>query len=337
MAEHFRVFHSPIEIAGQMGTLVSGLQQFGHTAVGYNTFITYLNYSPNLFHGLLNYVIEEYNKTKYNYDIMHFHLACTLGYDFTDLDQMLAEGKKLIMHHWGNDVRLAEKSKQFSPYLIDPCNPCLDWYMIERLKKISARCKNVIIQDYELYPYVKDYYPNIYILPLAYRVSETVPHFPDPNKKVPLIVHAPTQPGFKGTATIEATLDLLRQHGYAFEYRRIEHLSNAEAIALYKQADIVIDQILVGSYGVLSVENMALGKPVVCYIREDLESTYPSPVPVINANPTNLYQNLIPYLTDASLRFHTGLKSREYALQVHDVPVVIPKLLNIYRMVMTTS
>ncbi|CAM3644320.1 glycosyltransferase [Marinicrinis lubricantis] len=336
MADTYNVFHSPVEIAGQMGMLVKGLRQYGHKAFGYNTFRTFLNYSDHLQHTDLSNVVGEYHKYKKNIDIFHYHLSATLDSHYADLDEIVKMGKKMIMHHWGNDVRIEAASKILSPFLGDPCNPCTDQLMIEKLKNISSRIKTAIIQDYELHPYVRDYYEHIFILPLAYDAEMVVPSYPDPNKKVPLIIHAPTQPSFKGTAFIEAALTHLKQKGIAFEYKRIEYLSNAEALQLYRQADIVIDQILVGTYGVFSVEAMALGKPVVCYIREDLLNTYPYPLPFIQANPITLADQLERYLTDGELRHTAGRKSREYCLKVHDLNVVIPRLLEIYQFVMNT-
>jgi len=38
---------------------------------------------------------------------------------------------------------------------------------------------------------------------------------------------------------------------------------------LSETADLLVDQLLTGWYGAVAVEMMALGKPVVCYLRED--------------------------------------------------------------------
>ena len=39
---------------------------------------------------------------------------------------------------------------------------------------------------------------------------------------------------------------------------------------MIRESDVVIDQILMGTYARLAIESMALGKPVICYLREDL-------------------------------------------------------------------
>lgn len=333
MANPFRVFHCPLEIAGQMGRLVGGLRRYGHVAVGYNYFINYLKYSQDIVN-VQDYVIGQvYEQMKDHYDIIHFHFAYTMDKNLRDLPRYRKEGKKLVMHHWGNDVRLASLIPQYSPFLTDPCNPWPDHVMIEQLKQFSRYIPTTIIQDFELYPYVKDYYEYIYVLPLAYPVKETVPVYPSLNNEAPLIIHAPTQPTFKGTYIIENVLTSLSNQGFRFQYKRIENMSNEQAMQVYRQADIVIDQILVGSYGVFAVEAMSLGKPVVGYIREDIKGQYPGAVPIISANPSNLAQALIPLLADAHTRYVAGVEGRKYAEAVHDLSVVIPRLLEIYKVV----
>jgi glycosyltransferase involved in cell wall biosynthesis len=332
----FKVFFSPIEIAGQMGCFVSGLKRLGHDAIGFNTYRTYLNYNNDIVNADLGDVLIQYELAKPNYDIFHYFFNSSLYWDFTDVRELHAMGKKLVMHIWGNDARLQSLVKQSNPFLQDPCNPLSDEVMIDRLKTSSSLIKTAIIQDYELYDHVKDYFTNVYVLPLAFDVAGTTPSYPDISKPVPLIIHAPTQPTFKGTSYIECTLELLRNAGYLFEYRRIEKMSHEEAMNYYKQADIVIDQVSVGTHGTFAVEAMALGKPVVAYIREDLVSTFPPNLPIVNASPVTLYQQLIPLLTSPLLRHQTGVQSRQYVEERHDISKVIPQLLDIYDVVSQT-
>ena len=56
----------------------------------------------------------------------------------------------------------------------------------------------------------------------------------------------------------------------AFDFKLLRALPHAEAQRVYAQADIIIDQILIGATGVLTLEAWALGKPVVVNLRPDL-------------------------------------------------------------------
>ena len=62
--------------------------------------------------------------------------------------------------------------------------------------------------------------------------------------------------------------DRLQREGVPFDLELIENLPNAEATRRYRDADLVVDQLLAGWYGGFAVEAMALGKPVIAYLRE---------------------------------------------------------------------
>ena len=143
-------------------------------------------------------------------------------------------------------------------------------------------------------------------------------------------MHAPTNPDFKGTRPIEAALEAL-QGEYDFEYRRIEKMNHEEAIKLYRHADLIVDQILCGSYGLLSVESMALAKPVITYIRDDLLETFPPELPIVSANPDTIKETIASLLEDASLRRELGLRGRAYVEKYHAKEVVTDQLERIYK------
>ncbi|MFN5962886.1 MAG: glycosyltransferase [Verrucomicrobiota bacterium] len=106
------------------------------------------------------------------------------------------------------------------------------------------------------------------------------------------IVHAPSNALVKGTRYIEAALEVLRGEGFSFSYTRVEGMPQREARKIYESADLLIDQLLCGWYGGLSAELMALGKPVVCYLRDEdlgyLPGGMAGDVPVIRADPESV-------------------------------------------------
>jgi len=157
------------------------------------------------------------------------------------------------------------------------------------------------------------------------------PVYPDPEKRKPMVVHAPSQPGVKGTEFIEQALDELRVKGMEFEYVRVHGLTHAKAMAVYRKADIVVDQLLLGSHGVFACEAMALGKPVICYILDELVDTYPEGFPVINANPDTIINVLEEVVASPERRAQIGRAGREYVERVHDIRQVAERLEKIYR------
>ncbi|MBU5211740.1 hypothetical protein [Heyndrickxia oleronia] len=323
-----KILHGTTEIAGQMGILSRALKEKGHYSIGYNTFHSYLGYKDHLINTTPEKIKEESEKIIDSFDLFHFHYCTTLDENFQDLSLIKEKNKKMIMHHWGNDVRFHEQAKINNPYVYTGDSPPNE-VMHERLTKISKYIKQAIVQDYEVYEYVKNYYEKVHVLPIAIDVSSITPKFPSIVKKKPLVLHAPTNPEFKGTVYVEDVIQKL-QTTHEFEYKRIEKMSNEEALKLYEDADIIIDQILCGSYGLLSVESMALGKPVITFIRPDLVNTFPPELPIVNANPDNLYDQVKLLLENPILRQHLGILGRKYVSTYHNHPVVCEKLLTIY-------
>jgi hypothetical protein len=139
----------------------------------------------------------------------------------------------------------------------------------------------------------------------------------------PLVIHAPSHQSAKGTRYVVAAAERLRSEGVDFDFRMVEQLSNADARKIYEEADLVVDQLLVGWYGGLTVECMALGKPVICYVREKdlrfLEPEMRSQLPVIRAEPGTIYNVLKECLTSKRLHLpEIGALGRTYVERWHD-------------------
>ena len=311
-----------------MVILSSALIHKGHYSLGYNTFHSYLGYKDNLVNLDQKQLEERYEEILDSYDVFHFHYGTTLRPDFSDLPELKRRNKKMIMHHWGNDVRFHDQARKHNPYVYTGDSPP-DEAIHNKLMKITAYIKAAIVQDYEVYEYVKDYYEKVYVLPIAIDLEYFYPHYPSVTKERPLILHAPTNPDFKGTSDIEKTIEKLKQE-YSFEYKRIEKMNHEEVINLYKDADMIIDQVLCGSYGLLSVESMALGKPVLAFIRPDLISSFPPELPIINSDREHLYQQVKMLLDNPAQRKELGIKGRQYVEKFHSHDVLVNQLLEIY-------
>jgi glycosyltransferase involved in cell wall biosynthesis len=323
-----RVFHGIIEIAGQMGILAGALKKRGHIAVGYNTFHNYLGYHDHIINTDAFEIQKMFQQILNMFDIFHYHYGVTIWPQMDDVKQIKAKNKKIIMHHWGNDVRFHNLAKINNPYVYTGDSPP-NKKIHRQLKNISRYISEAIVQDYEVLPYVTAYYKKVHVLPLAINLHDFQPTYPDVFEKRPLILHAPTNPAFKGTAFIEDAIRQLKS-SHDFEYKRVEKMNHAQVIDLYKKADIIVDQILCGSYGLLSVESMALGKPVIAYIRPDLLNQFPPKLPIISGNPDNIKEKIQMLIENPSMRRHLGIQGRAFVQEYHAKEVVVDQLLDIY-------
>ena len=124
-------------------------------------------------------------------------------------------------------------------------------------------------------------------LPLAIDLESWHSPRPPLTERVPTVVHAPSgrKPPIKGTAVIDPVLRQLHEQG-RIEYLSPERLPHAAMRSLIRDADVVVEQILTGSYGVAAVEGMAAGRLVVGYVGDDVRALMPETPPIVDAEPS---------------------------------------------------
>jgi glycosyltransferase involved in cell wall biosynthesis len=114
----------------------------------------------------------------------------------------------------------------------------------------------------------------------------------------------------------------------------VENLPHTQVKDIMQAADLVIDQLLVGWYGAVAVEAMALGKPVVCYVREEdlrfIPKRMEEDLPIINANPGNLYHVLDRHINNRKNLSLIGEESRSYVERYHDPIKIAQQMKELY-------
>ena len=144
------------------------------------------------------------------------------------------------------------------------------------------------------------------------------------------IVHSATDRGAKGSNYIMHGLENLKKK-YSLEISFIESMSNQKALEIYRQADLIIDQVLLGWYGGVSVEGMKMGKPVGVFIREEDLQFIPKEMAkelkeaIININPFNIENVLEGYLQNPQWLYQKSEAGLEYVHKWHD-PVYVAKI-----------
>lgn len=336
-----KIIHAPLNLAGQVGVICEFLKKEGIHATGYDYSSTYFHYKSEVISTDLYELQKIFEPALHFYDLFHFHNGHSFMISQKDLAMIAQTGKKMIMHHRGNDVRshlFASKGPGYENPYVNTDGSVPHETIMHNLNQYSKLMSAAIVQDYELYKYVIDFYQaegkKVYVLPRLIDTNKVNAVYVEVGKKdPPLVVHAPTNPEFKGTAFVEKAIEALQKE-IPFQYQRVEKMSHKEAFSWYEKADVVIDQILCGAYGNLSVEAMALGKPVICYIRPDLWSYYPADLPIQSANPDTLYDVLKPLLLHRELRYVLGVQGRKYVENHHEATKVIPQLIKIYEEVL---
>jgi glycosyltransferase involved in cell wall biosynthesis len=88
------------------------------------------------------------------------------------------------------------------------------------------------------------------------------------------ILHAPNHTTIKGTDALIASIELLKNEGLDIELILLQGVPNKEIRKAMAHADLVADQFVIGWYAMFAIEAMAMGKPVLCYLRDDLVELY---------------------------------------------------------------
>jgi glycosyltransferase involved in cell wall biosynthesis len=158
---------------------------------------------------------------------------------------------------------------------------------------------------------------------------------------VPVVVHAPSHRRVKGTRFLLEAVARLRAENVPLEFVLVENMTHAEARRLYERAHLLVDQVLLGWYGAVAVECMALGKPVICYIREEdlafLPAGMRADLPILSAGPDTIYETLKTWLTARRGDLaEVGRRGRAYVETWHDPRKIAARLKTDYEAIRAT-
>jgi hypothetical protein len=151
------------------------------------------------------------------------------------------------------------------------------------------------------------------------------------SKGTPLrIAHTPNHPHFKGTHYLVAAVERLQAQGHAIELVRIQGVPNSEVIALFETCDLIADQFIAGFHGYTALEGMAVGKPVLCYLRDPSMAIDPTNCPIINTCPDTIDGTLRDCLAGRWDLVELGRRSRAYVEHYYSLQAVALRLGGLY-------
>jgi hypothetical protein len=146
------------------------------------------------------------------------------------------------------------------------------------------------------------------------------------------VVHAPNHREFKGTRYLEVAVAELQAEGVPIELLLVEKLPNHEAVAVYRTADVIFDQCLIGFHGYFALEAMALGKPVMCYIRKSEQYLLePQECPIINTHVDTLRDDLRRLVLMRDQLAGIGQRGRAYVERHYSRAAFAGRLQRVYQ------
>jgi hypothetical protein len=283
----------------------------------------------------------------YRYERFHFY--CDRGltppllpFRFNDRELALlrALGKNVYLWTYGADVRTRERTLGLGEW--NCCSECPAPKVAcvcdehrgrENMHAISAHATAVFAMG-DMLEYTPGSRNDLYFWPVDLQADRGERYRPLPPAPEAVgtvrVVHAPNHRLFKGTRFLQASIDRLRADGLDVELVMVERVPNREALDLYRSADIVFDQCLIGFHGYLAQEAMALAKPVVCFVRKTEYLLAPEHCPIVNVTVNDIDRVLRELILDRPRLHRLGLAGRAYIETHHSLEAFGRRLATVY-------
>ena len=251
--------------------------------------------------------------------------------------------KKIIMHFVGSDIRdpnyLYWKAEQIeSEYKPKDSHPISAQWQMELIQDTEEFAQHIIVSTPDLISLVKNaiYYPvvidiNEFSKELnTHKASES---FFKTNKIK--ILHAPSNVKLKGSATIYRALSEIEKETNLIEFiytpdlkretGTVYTVSRYELFQLYNEADIVIDQLVIGWYGLQAIEALLANCHVFCYIDKHLEKYLEKGCPIINTNAISIKEDIIKFIKtykEPNLKANQKWVEKHHTIEQNNEPLM---------------
>lgn len=241
---------------------------------------------------------------------------------------LAAEGPRIALLWHGSDIRMPSRhvtDEPDSPFGPRGTYPAESTAVLER----NARTNLAFIEstDFPVFvstPDLLSMAPRSTWLPVvvdAEAWSRSGDRAPFDGGALPVVVHAPSNAGLKGTEQIRPIMQRLHDEGL-IEYRELSGIPSREMPAAYGAADIVLDQFLIGGYGVAAVEAMAAGRIVIGHVgeasRREVRERTGSDLPLIEARFDELEGVVRGILADPESYRASAAAGTAFVQAVHD-------------------
>ncbi|WP_241378523.1 hypothetical protein [Glycomyces sp. L485] len=228
------------------------------------------------------------------------------------------DGLRIALLGHGSEVRDADghlDKYEFSLYRYVPDD------VAAILRRKSARNRAVAAEaELPLFvttPDLLDDLPGAKWLPLTVDVDYWYCDRPVMERRRPVVVHAPSKRWTKGSAHIVPVLERLHERR-VIEFRLVEGVPSDQMRRSIHDADIVVEQIGIGTYSAFACEAMAAGKPVMAYMHPSNVERMSVVPPVVGIEPDTLSERLEMLIGDPAGTRRLGSESLQFARMVHD-------------------
>lgn len=267
------------------------------------------------------------------YDVFHFHFHTTFAPAHQDVAILKALGKRIIFHLHGCDIRDPRRTRV--EHRLSACTECTYPCMVPVKLRLPETLRRYADATIVATPDLLEFVPGSRYLPepvdtAPWESLRIPPVVSQPEGREWLIVHAPTNREIKGTRHVIAAVEQLRSEGMPVRLQVFENMPQEQLRQACVEADLVVDQLFMGWIGIYAMEMMALGKPVVAYIRPDLAPVRPD-LPIEHAEPDTLAETLRQLILSPERRADLARRGPGYVRATSDPEMLCSELLRIYQ------
>lgn len=256
------------------------------------------------------------------------------GIALPELESYRKAGKTLFTYAYGADHRMRKKTLSLAPlnFCMECPEPgkfcvCDDDGGERMLATISKYATRMIGWGLSVDLLPNPYHLN-YIVVDPDELKPTTYRSTGPALKVG---HFPNHGYFKGTHFLEEAIARLQSEGKAIELVQLSGVRREQVFAAMGEVDVVVDQLISGSFGLTAVEAMALGRPVIAHIRPGVRIAAPEECPVITATPSTIGELLERLVADRSLLCEAARRGPDYVRRYCSVDALSRSLSELYQ------
>lgn len=314
-----RIAHVPINVAGFASRLAIGQRMLGHAAVVFSRPTPPYNFPADVWLPAAtdpirwNLALLKKLPELATFDVLHVHGGIFRSQVFYQLFKRVTDAK-IVIHYHGTETRrgtglhhqdIADRFL-YTPPDLAPMLPANSVWIPQP----------IVLQD------IRPYIPNMEYRRNGMRV---------------IFVHFVSSTANKGTSRVIRTFERAfgpltftrerpeRYVGKGAELRVYRQIPREQVLKAMCEADVVFDQyVSLGIYGTISVEAMALGKPVFASIDYSL---YPAGCPVQFPSP----EILLALALSPDWREELAQRGHKYVTRVHEASVVAKKVIECYQ------
>ncbi len=240
-----------------------------------------------------------------------------------EIERYRTRGQRVALLCHGSDIRdpgAHARRERYSPYAVNS----QDWKALQRAVDVNRRVLDsfdgpVFISTLDLL----DDVPYGVWLPVVVDVDlwSSAAHASSGDEGPLRVLHIPSSGPIKGTSFVDAAASELETRGL-ITYERLTGVPAAEMPGRIAAADIVIDQLLLGSYGVAACEAMAAERVVVGnvsrQVRAQIRERTGWELPIVQADPDDLTTVIARLAADPAARADAARAGAAFVRAVHD-------------------